>query len=216
MQNVTKYSDDEIFEIDDDIKKLFDIKLPVMDELTAYKNRKNRLYFLEGIIDDDDLSLVDLIRECNTEDIGKPVEERRPIIILINSDGGSVTAGWNIIKAIEISKTPVYTVCYNRAYSMAAEILAIGHKRFAMPGSSALIHRGSCSIGGEQSVVESTQNFYKKLEGRMLDYLFEHTKIDPKKYKKKASADIYYLSDEMLQDGLVDEVISDLDTIFVK
>ena len=57
----------------------------------------------------------------NAEDAGKPAEMRQPIILHINSVGGYVIQGMNLINVIKNSVTPVYGVCH-MAYSMAAHI----------------------------------------------------------------------------------------------
>ena len=77
-----------------------------------------------------------------------------------------------------------------------------------------MIHRGSCFIGGEQSVVESTQKHIKKMEQKYQEFLLAHTKIDPKIYKKKASTDMYFTEDEALENGIVDFVVEDFDMLF--
>ena len=77
-----------------------------------------------------------------------------------------------------------------------------------------MIHRGSCFIGGEQSVVESTQKYMKTMEQKYQDFLLSHTKIDPKVYKKKASADMYFDEYEALENGIVDVVVEDFEEIF--
>jgi ATP-dependent Clp protease protease subunit len=165
-------------------------------------------------INDNLLELVKMIIRCNKEDEGIPVEQRKPIKIFISSPGGETQAMWSAMQAIQISKTPCWTINFSYAYSAAAELLIAGHKRFALKGSTTMIHRGSCFIGGEQSVVESTQKYMKAMEQKYQDFLLSHTKIDPKAYKKKASADMYFDEHEALANGIVDFVVDDFDILF--
>ena len=155
-----------------------------------------------------------MIIKCNKEDKNKPIEERVPIKVLIDSPGGDVCALWTTIKAIEISKTPVYTINYCTAYSAAADLLASGHKRYALPGTSVMVHSGSCMYGGTIEQAESMKKYFDKLGKKVTDYFLAHTKIEPKVYKRKAPADWYMDEEEALDNGVIDEIIENLDTIF--
>ena len=91
--------------------EIADIKLPDPDLLRFYKNQKSRIIYLDYIIDEDFIQLVgNQIIEYNIEDKGKSVEERKPIVILINSGGGNLETCFAVVGIIEQSKTPVITV----------------------------------------------------------------------------------------------------------
>lgn len=178
-----------------------------------YLDDKDRIYWLDDVIDDTTLDLVKMIMRCNREDKGKPTEERKPIRIMINSPRGSVEVLWTIINAIKISKTPCYTVNYCGAYSAAGDLLASGHKRFALPGTSVLLHNGSCMYGGQADQVASTKKFFDNMGKKLVDHLLSVTNIDSKVYKKKAVTDWYLDSDEALAQGIVDYIVEDFDEI---
>jgi ATP-dependent Clp protease protease subunit len=155
-----------------------------------------------------------MIMRCNREDKGKPVEERTPIKVFIDSPGGDVLALWSTIKAIEISKTPVHTINYCTCFSAAADLLAAGHKRYALPGTSAMVHSGSCMYGGTVEQAESMKKHFDKLSKKITDYFLAHTKVDQKVFKKKAPVDWYFDEQDMLDNGLIDEIVTDLDTLY--
>ena len=178
-----------------------------------YRDEEQRVYWVDDQIDSSLLDLVKMIMRCNKEDNGKPVEERMPIKVFIDSPGGDVQALYATIKAIEISKTPVYTINYCSAYSAAAILLTAGHKRFALPGTSAMFHRGSCYFGGEQSVVQSTKKYFDALDKKLDDFLFSHTNINKKLYNKKASSDLYMDENECLKNNVIDTIVSDFEEI---
>ena len=178
-----------------------------------YRDEEQRVYWVDDQIDSSLLDLVKMIMRCNKEDNGKPVEERMPIKVFIDSPGGDVQYLYATIKAIEISKTPVYTINYCSAYSAAAILLTAGHKRFALPGTSAMFHRGSCYFGGEQSVVQSTKKYFDALDKKLDDFLFSHTNINKKLYNKKASSDLYMDENECLKNNVIDTIVSDFEEI---
>lgn len=179
-----------------------------------YLDEQDRVFWVTTQIDDSLLDLVKLIIKCNREDKDKPVEERLPIKVFIDSPGGDVLALWTTIKAIEISKTPVHTINYCTAYSAAGDLLAAGHKRFALPGTTVMIHSGSCMYGGTVEQAESMKKYFDKLGKKVTDYFLEHTNVNPKTFKKKAPVDWYFDENEALESGIIDEIIEDFDVLF--
>ena len=189
------------------------LQLPDPYLRSAYLDEQERIYRLDHDLTEEDLKLVKMIMKCNKEDKGKPVEERTPIKVYINTCGGDVVTLWTLMQAIQTSKTPVWTINFSYAYSAGAELLVAGHKRLALKGTQVMFHRGSCCIGGEQSVVESTQKHFSALEKKLTDFLMSHTKIDPKFYKKKSSSDIYMDEDEALEKGVIDAIVEDFEEL---
>ena len=92
-----------------------------------YRDEEDRIFWLDESVGERATDLIKMIIRCNKEDKGKPVEDRKPIKIFIDSPGGDVTFMWSVIKTIEMSKTKDITINYCTAYSAAAEILASGH-----------------------------------------------------------------------------------------
>ena len=150
--------------------------------------------------------LIKMIMRCNKEDKGKAPEERKPIKIFIDSPGGDVTFMWSIINMIGMSKTKVITINYCTAYSAAAEILASGHERLALEGTHVMMHNGSCAYGGQVDTVESTKKYFDGLGKKITNYILEHTKINPKTYKKKAVSDWFMDENEALENGIIDKI----------
>lgn len=190
------------------------LQLPDPDLRNHYLDEQDRIFWVTGEINDGLLELVRMIIKCNREDKGKPTEERMPIKVFIDSPGGDVCALWTTIKAIEISKTPVHTINYCTAFSAAADLLASGHKRFALPGTSVMVHSGSCMFGGTMEQAENMKKHFDKLGKKVTDYFLAHTKVDPKTFKKKAPSDWYMDEDDALENGLIDEIITDLDILY--
>ena len=190
------------------------LQLPDPDLRDHYLDEQDRIFWVTGEINDGLLDLVRLIIKCNKEDYGKPIADRLPIKVFIDSPGGDVLALWTTIKAIEISKTPVYTINYCTAFSAAADLLAAGHKRYAFPGTSVMVHSGSCMFGGTMEQAENMKKHFDKLGKKVTDHFLSHTKIDPKTFKKKAPSDWYMDEEDALQNGLIDEIITDLDIFY--
>ena len=189
------------------------MQLPDPNLRDYYKYEQDRIFWLDENVENCATDLIKMIMRCNKEDKGKPVEERKPIKIFIDSPGGDVTFMWSIINLIEMSKTPVWTINYCTAYSAAAEILASGHVRYALKGSHVMVHSGNCQYSGQADVVESTKKYFDQVIKRTTDHLLDRTNINSRVFKKKASLDWYMNEEEALENGIVDKIITDLDDI---
>lgn len=197
--------------VEEDIANL---QLPSPQLRDYYRDEQERVFWVDDQIDSGLLDLVKMIVRCNHEDKGKPVEERVPIKVYIDSPGGDVCALYTTIKAIEISKTPVYTINYCTAYSAAADLLAAGHKRFAFPGTNIMVHSGSCMYAGTVEQADNMKKYFDNLGKKLTDYFLAHTKVESRLYKKKAPYDWYLDEDEALKYGIIDAVVSDFDELF--
>ena len=160
------------------------------------------------------MDLIKFIVRCNKEDAGKTIEERKRILIMIDSPGGSVEVLCSIIGAIKISKTPVHTCCYCTAYSAAADLLACGHKRFALPMTSIMFHAGSACYQGSQNDIDKAKKYFDKVGKRITDEVNSRTKFDNKFLKKLKTDDMYMSEEEALSLGVIDEIVSDFDSLF--
>lgn len=190
------------------------LALPDPNLVEHYLDTKNRIYWIDSQIDDSTLNLVKFIIRCNKEDLGKPAEERKRILVMIDSPGGSVEVEQTIIGAIKTSKTPVYTCCYCTAMSAAADLLACGHKRFSLPFVNIMFHAGSGRYEGTQAQIDSAKKFFDKMGKRVNDEVYSRVDFDNKTKKKLKAEDVYMDENEALQMGVIDEIITDFDTLF--
>lgn len=194
------------------------LQLPDPQLRDYYRDEENRIFWLDSEIDDSTLDLVKMIIRCNREDKGKPVEERKPITVFIDSPGGSVEVLYSIVKAMRASKTIIRTVNYCTCFSAASEILAAGTKgyRYCMPGAVVMCHSGSMQLGGTVGNVDATKKWCDALCKRCTDMFLENTGIDAKTYKKKTGTnnDWYLFEDEAIEYGIADKVIEDLDELY--
>ena len=91
-----------------------------------------------------------------------------PIFIVIDeSPGGSVMAGYKILKAMDGSAAPVYVVVKSFAASMAANIATQSKKSFAYPNAIILHHQISGYGGGnlteQKENVKEMEEWWKRL-----------------------------------------------------
>lgn len=201
-----------------DLVKKKDMKEIINYDLTdkfMMENYENRFLFLNNEIDETIVNdIVYYVFRYNQEDIGIPVDERKPITVFINSPGGSVFDGYSAIDAITQSITPVYTVNIGLCASMGYLIYLAGHKRFTMPHSTFLMHEGSCMDFGATSKVKDRIEFEAgELEQVTRKYVLDRTNIKPDFYEKKYRVEFYFLPQKAKELGVAHYIIGDDCTI---
>jgi len=196
-----------------DIEEVLDTSLPDPSMVEFYRRLQKREILWNADIDDSTIDVALYIRKWNAEDKGIMPEGRKPIKIFINSDGGSVDTVLHIIDMIRLSKTPVYTIGMGRVYSAGGLLLMAGHKRYIFPHTSCLIHDGSSGAIGSVGKMLDNLEFTKELERRVKDFILSSTRISKKLYDKNYRNDWYMFSEEMIELGIADEIVTDIDTI---
>lgn len=135
-------------------------------------------------------------------------EERTPIKIYIDTPGGEIQPVFNIISAIKMSETPVYTITYGCGYSGGFFIGISGHKRFGFSNSSYLFHEGMTIDGGDAHKFLQHANFYKFQLSRMKDIVISNTKINSEEYDEHKKDDWFFSPTEAIHYGVIDKVLN--------
>lgn len=172
---------------------------------------EKRVVVLNDEIEKNILEKVSLyIIKWNREDKYIPVEKRKPIWIYIQSPGGDLLNGFNLIDIITSSKTPVYGLCFSQCSSMAFHIFITCHKRFAFKNSIFLIHDGSISLANSTSKAKDTMKFFDKIEDKVKEHVLKHSNISSDFYDEIYNKEYYLYADEEGKSlGCVDYIIGD-------
>ena len=130
--------------------------IDLREQRDAWRNRVNREIqyakdpFKDGVltISDRRIALNGVILMDTADHIAERIDyfnnqnQEHPIFIVIDrSPGGSVMAGYKILKAMEGSPAPVYVVVKSFAASMAAGITTLAERSFAYPNAILLHHQ---------------------------------------------------------------------------
>lgn len=147
------------------------------------------------------------IMQINKEDKDIPVEQRKPILLYITSDGGCVDSGYKLIDVIEASKTPVYTINCGWQYSMGFLIGIAGHKRFAFKNAKYLMHDGSSFVYNSSMKAQDQMVFQRKLDARVKEHVLRHTNITSEVYDEKMRTEWYMFAEEAKELGVTDYIV---------
>lgn len=195
------------------VVELPDNSLPNPDNVSYYVLEKDRKIYLETEICPDIMTIHRMIMRWNMEDMGKPVEDRKPIRIYVMSYGGDLDYMWAMVDAINMSKTPVYTINIGVAASAASLIFISGHKRFMVPNSRVIIHEGSAQMAGDAiKVMDATESYRKDLK-KMKDYILSKTRIPAQTLNRRKNNDWTLDSAYCLENGVCDVLVSSIEEI---
>ena len=189
----------------------------VIDDIFYLQDLRLRKLFLnEDVTQFSIAEIAKHIMQFNSEDKEIPVENRKPILLYITSNGGEVDSGFELIDIIRNSKTPVYTINLGYQYSMGFLIGLAGHKRFAMPTAKFLMHDGSNFLYGSGTKVQDQMKFQAKIEKRIKEYVLSRSNVTSEEYDSKLRVEWYLFADEAKEKGFVDYIIGidcDLDKV---
>ena len=167
---------------------------------------KDNIIFMGTAIDDSVANaVVAQMLFLESEDPDKDIQ------IYINSPGGSVTAGLAIYDTMQFVKNDIVTYCVGQAASMAAHLLASGTKgkRFALPSARIMIHQPSGGAQGQASDIEITFKEIQRLKESLAAGLAKHTGQNLKKVMKDMDRDFFMSSEEAMEYGIIDKVLSE-------
>lgn len=195
-----------------ELAEKLDAEQVILEETDIINNQyenllKNRIILINDTISDITIDKVVMpLLQMDNDGTGKK------ITIYINTNGGSVYDGLCLCNIIEGLKTETEIIVLGYAYSMGSIILMSGKNnpnvtRKCYTFSTALIHGGSAYVGGTASQVKDYFKFNEKFEKRIADFIVSHTNLTEDDYAAIERYEAYMDSDEMLEKGLVDEII---------
>src|SRR5262245_28417726 len=168
---------------------------------------KDRIIFLQGVVDDDSANLI--VAQILFLQFDDPKSD---IHLYINSPGGSVTAGMSIYDTMRYVTCDVSTYCIGMAASMGATLLAAGTKgkRNALPHAEVMIHQVLGGVGGQATDVEIRAKHLLRTKKRMNEILAAMTGQPLERIEKDTDRDNYMSAQEAKEYGLVDHVLERL------
>jgi ATP-dependent Clp protease protease subunit len=164
---------------------------------------RERIIFIGTPIDDHLASLV--VAQMLYLQGDDPTE---PISMYINSPGGTITAGLAIYDTMEYISPQVHTWCIGQAASMAAVLLAAGHKghRYALPYSRVLIHQPWGGVQGQAADIQIQAEEILRVRRWLNDVLAHHTGQPSSRIEQDTDRDKYMTAQEALEYGIIDHI----------
>ena len=194
-------------------KNVENLSLPDPSLVSFYKELERRTVWIDGEVDINCLEIERYILNFNKEDVGKPVEERTPIKLMLFTPGGDLDVNNSLIQLIMLSKTPVWAVNMGVAQSSGAFVFLACHKRLAMPKSVFLLHQGSASMAGTHEQIEQVTTEYKRQISELTDFVERRTKMPRKTISNKIRKEWFVGADEALELGICDKIVDSIEEL---
>lgn len=164
-----------------------------------------RLFLCDAI---DNNSCNDTIRKLWYMEIKSPGE---PILLIINSPGGSVDAGFAIWDQIKMLTSPVTTVVTGLAASMGSvlSLAASPNRCFATPNARFMIHQPHIAgvIQGQASDLEIQAVEILKTRKALVKLYMEKTGKSEEVIERAVDRDTWFSAQEALDFGLLDGLV---------
>ena len=165
---------------------------------------KDRHLFLTGEINEDSATaLIQALLYLDSITTGEP------IMLYIDSPGGSVTSGMCIIDVMRLLKSPVHTRVIGTAASMAALVLMAGERgeRKALKNSWILLHEMS---SGDNNKYSDKLIYMKRLEimnSAIVSLIKECSKMKQRTISQFLRNDTWIDPHAALDYGIIDQIL---------
>lgn len=141
-------------------------------------------------------------------------DNKTPIKLIINSPGGSVTAGLMLYDQLKGMEVPIDMCCTELAASMAAIILACGKPghRFILKRSRVMIHEplissSSGGVCGSASSIQKTAESIMETKHILTELLAQDTGRTVEEIEKAVSYDNFMNAEEAVAFGICDTIV---------
>lgn len=138
----------------------------------------------------------------------------KPILMIINSPGGSVDAGFAIWDQVKMLSSPVYTLVTGLAASMGSilSLCAAPKKRFATPNSRIMIHQPLIGgvLQGQATDLDIQAKEMIKTRSALVKIYVDATGKTAEVIEKAIDRDTWMTAQEAKDFGLLDQIIPDL------
>jgi len=162
---------------------------------------KHRQLFLFDVIDDK------LANRINKELFALDKVSRKPIVLRINSGGGSLPAGFSIIDTMKTLHCPVITVVTGYACSMAGIIAVAGDQRVMFKHAIWMAHDVSTYTCDYVTKMLDYAEFLKQSQKRLFEFLGKHTKLSQAELTKARNGELWLMAEQAKQKGVCDIVV---------
>lgn len=165
---------------------------------------KDRIIFLQGVVDDTSANLV--VAQMLFLQFDDP---KADINLYINSPGGSVTAGMGIYDTMQFVTCDVATYCIGQAASMGAMLLTAGTKgkRHCLPHARVMIHQPLAGTEGTTTEILIHAKEFLRTKAILNGLLAKHTGQSVERIEKETDRDNFMSAVEAVEFGLVDQVM---------
>ncbi len=183
----------------------------IEDKLEQNMLDARRIFLSDSISTDTANEVIKKLWYLETKDPGKP------ILIVINSPGGSIDSGFAIWDQISMITSPVATLVTGMAASMGSilSLAAAKGKRFATPHSRIMIHQPRLGgiVEGQATDLEIQAREIIKTREMIIKVYMEATGKKHDEIDRSIDRDTWFSAEEAKKFGLIDSIVTSYDEI---
>jgi ATP-dependent protease ClpP protease subunit len=171
---------------------------------------ENKIYYYAGVSRESAVELNKKIGEIESKSLtlGYNLDIDPPTLkLLINSGGGSITAGISSMDTILRCKVPIHTYVDGFCASAATFLSVVGNYRFMSRNSYMLIHQLSSNFWGKYSEFEDEKQNLDLMMETIKRVYKEYTKVPMEKIEEILKHDLMWDAETCKSLGLVDEIV---------
>ncbi|MCD6118838.1 ATP-dependent Clp protease proteolytic subunit [bacterium] len=182
-------------------KFLYDLYARLLEE---------RIIFVTGTIDDEMADRV-IAQLLYLETLSLKTD----ILMLVNSQGGAVTAGMAILDTMRALKCQISTLCIGQAASMGVIIMLGGAKgkRLSLPNSRFLIHQPLGGAQGTSIDIEIQTEEILRIKELLNRLMAEETGQKLEDVVKDTDRDNFMSAQEAKKYGIIDKIVKTIPKI---
>lgn len=189
----------------------------MLDEMKRSDYLNKNMIYLDTEIDRESQTM--FVRQLNKlakQEYDKPMEDRRPIVIVLSCFGGVVWDVFSMISYMEFWQEKgivIETRCNGYVCSGGSKILMSGTKghRYITRYARVLIHQSNSFKYGRTTLQEDKIDLKYSLEDweLMKDIFRKHTDLTDEELENltEKNIDVIYFADEAIEKGLCDHII---------
>ena len=134
----------------------------------------------------------------------------KDISLYIHCPGGIISAGLAIYDTMELIRPEVSTICVGLAASMGTLLLCAGAKgkRYSLPNSTIHMHQAVGGAQGQAADIEIAAREIMRMQEIIRGILTKHTGQSMEKIIHDTDRDFYLNSEQAVEYGIVDEILS--------
>lgn len=191
---------------DKDNETLQSLNFSKLDDRINGTILESRRLFLSDAVDND--SANDLIKKLWYLELSNP---GKPILLIINSPGGSVDSGFAIWDQIKMITSPVTTLVTGLAASMGSvlSLVAAPSRRFATRNARIMIHQPAIGgvVKGQATDLEIQAKEILKTRQALINLYVEATGRSPESIERAIDRDTWMSAEEAKAFGLLDGIV---------
>lgn len=170
----------------------------------------NFIIWLNKSVDDDNMALI-----CSQLLTLSAKDPERDIYLLINSPGGSVTAGVMLYDVMESIPNDVATVALGMAASMGQFLLTNGApgKRYIAKNARVLLHQPLGGYAGTSTEIEIGAALINSMKDQLAGITADRTGKTLDQVKADGDHDHWFTAEEAVEYGFADQLVDNITSI---